>query len=449
MNLHKQGPLFEKGLIEIATPGHHLYGKHMTRDQVNSYLLPPPQASTALANWLQNSGISYEQIRNDGHWITFTATVAQAEAILDTQYFYWTNGGRMQMRTLSYSVPDDLRPYISMIQPTTRFGQARPQFTSVLGQGQVLFPNSSSAYNTSDCNSFVTPACLRSLYQLGNFSADPHDGNLIGISGFLEEYAQYADWTQFAATFDPVSSSSGRNFSVELINGGLNLQHDSMHDAREANLDIQYALSLSLGTPVTYYSTAGRGQLVPDPDQTYRFNQTTNEPYLEELHYLLSLSDDQLPTVLSTSYGETEQSVPRSYAQNVCFLYAQLGARGVSIIFGSGDSGVGGSCQSNDGTNRTQFLPVFPASCPFVTSVGGTTGVNPERGVNFSSGGFSNIWSRPSWQEEAVGCYLNKLGDKFDGLYNREGRSFPDVAAQAENFIIVDEGEVTAIGGTR
>ena len=208
-------------------------------------------------------------------------------------------------------------------------------------------------------------------------------------------------------------------------------------------------MSLSGGTPVTYYSTAGRGQLVPDPDQTYRFNQTTNEPYLEELHYLLSLSDDQLPTVLSTSYGETEQSVPRSYAQNVCFLYAQLGARGVSIIFGSGDSGVGGSCQSNDGTNRTQFLPVFPASCPFVTSVGGTTGSNPERGVDFSSGGFSNIWSRPPWQEEAVGCYLNELGDKFDDLYNRKGRGFPDVAAQSEYFIIVDEGEVTAISGTR
>ena len=449
MNLHEQGPGFEKRLIDIASPGHSTYGKHMTRDQVNSYLLPPSQASTALASWLQNSGISYEQIRNDGHWITFTATVAQAEAMLDTQYFYWTNGGRMQIRTLSYSVPDDLRPYISMIQPTTRFGQARPQLTSIIGQGEILYPNSSIPYNTSDCNSFVTPACLRSLYQLGNFNAVPDDGNRMGISGFLEEYVQYEDWTEFAAVFDPMTWSSGRNFSVELISSGLNLQHDSVHDSREANLDIQYALSLSRGTPVTYYSTAGRGQLVPESDQTYRSNQTTNEPYLEELHYLLSLSNDRLPSVLSTSYGETEQSVPRSYAENVCFLYAQLGARGVSVIFASGDSGVGGSCQSNDGTNRTRFLPVFPASCPFVTSVGGTKGINPERAVNFSSGGFSNIWSRPAWQQEAVGCYLNKLGDEFDGLYNRDGRGFPDVAAQAENVIIVDKGRVTTIAGTR
>ncbi len=195
------------------------------------------------------------------------------------------------------------------------------------------------------------------------------------------------------------------------------VQHGRLHDSGEADLDIQYALSLSRGTPITYYSTAGRGQLIPDLDQKYRYNQTTNEPYLEELHYLLSVPDDQLPFVLSTSHGEDEQSVPRSYVENVCFLYAQLGARGVSVVFSSGDSGVGESCQSNDGTNSTHFLPIFPASCPFVTSVGGTTNIHPERGVPFSSGGFSNIWSRPpSSQQEAVECYLSRLGDDFGGL---------------------------------
>ena len=420
----------------------------MTRDQVNGYLLPPPQASAALASWLKDSGISYEQIRNDGHWITWTATVAQAEAMLSTQYFYWVNGGRMVIRTLEYSVPDDLRPYISMIQPTTRFGQARPHFDSII-KGEVQYPNSSVTYNTSDCNSHVTPSCLRSLYRLGNFSAIPNDGNRLGISGFLEEYAQYDDWSAFAAQFDSASASSGHNFSVELVNGGLNTQHELVYDSSEANLDIQYTLSLSRGTPVTYYSTAGRGPLILDPDQKFKRNQTTNEPYLEELHYLLSLPDDQLPSVLSTSYGEDEQSVPRTFAENVCFLLAQLGARGVSVIFSSGDSGVGQSCLTNDGTNSTRFLPIFPASCPFVTSVGGTTGINPEKGVYFSSGGFSNIWPRPDWQQEAVGCYLDKLGNVSAGLYNRQGRGFPDVASQAANFLIIDKGQVTTVHGTR
>lgn len=420
----------------------------MDRAQVKRYLLPPIDITRSIISWLKSSGIPPYQIRNNGHWITLTATVAQAESVLGAQYFYWYNGGRQIIRTLEYSVRDDLQDYISMIQPTTRFGEARPQFHSISRQGNLLWPNS-TAYNATHCNDVVVPSCLRNLYQLQNFTAVSDDGNLLGISGFLEQYAQYDDWYQFAARYDTSSLSSGRNFSVEYINGGLNTQHERRLDSGEANLDVQYALSLCRGTPVTYYSTGGRGELVPDADQTYRANLTTNEPYLEELHYLLNLPDEKLPRVLTTSYGENEQSVPRPYAENICFLLAQLSARGVSVIFSSGDSGVGQSCQTNDGTNSTRFLPIFPATCPFVTSVGGTTGINPERAVDFSSGGFSDIWSRPVWQEEAVNCYLNKLGSRFEGLYNKHGRGFPDVAAQAVSFAVVDKGKSILLDGTR
>lgn len=49
------------------------------------------------------------------------------------------------------------------------------------------------------------------------------------------------------------------------------------------------------------------------------------------------LPDDKLPHTLSISYGEDEQSVPKSYAEKVCTMFGQLGARGVSIIFASGE----------------------------------------------------------------------------------------------------------------
>ena len=57
---------------------------------------------------------------------------------------------------------------------------------------------------------------------------------------------------------------------------------------------------------------------------------------------------------------------------STCSMFAQLGARGVSVLFSSGDTGVGSACETNDGKNATRFLPIFPAACPFVTSVGGT-----------------------------------------------------------------------------
>jgi hypothetical protein len=53
---------------------------------------------------------------------------------------------------------------------------------------------------------------------------------------------------------------------------------------------------------------------------------------LDQLAYLLKLSNDELPDVLVTSYAENEQSVPKDYASEVCAGFATLGVRGVSII---------------------------------------------------------------------------------------------------------------------
>jgi tripeptidyl-peptidase-1 len=196
-----------------------------------------------------------------------------------------------------------------------------------------------------------------------------------------------------------------------------------------------------------FYSTGGRGLLIPDLDQpTQADNQ--NEPYLEYFTYLTDLEDDDLPHTISTSYGEDEQSVPEIYSRVVCNMIGQLGARGVTVLFSSGDTGVGSACQTNDGKNTTRFLPTFPAACPYVTSVGGTHYVQPEYAVSFSSGGFSDRWPRPWWQNYAVHEYLEKLGDRWKGLYNPYGRGFPDISAQGRNYYVVDKGRLTRVSGT-
>ena len=48
--------------------------------------------------------------------------------------------------------------------------------------------------------------------------------------------------------------------------------------------------------------------------------------------------------------------------------FKKQGVRGISILFASGDSGVGGY---PDGT-CSKFVPSFPAGSPYVTAVGGT-----------------------------------------------------------------------------
>jgi tripeptidyl-peptidase-1 len=114
----------------------------------------------------------------------------------------------------------------------------------------------------------------------------------------------------------------------------------------------------------------------------------------------------------------------------------------VSVIFASGDLGVGSACLTNDGTNRTRFSPIFPATCPWVTSVGATQNNSPEEAVYFSAGGFSDLWLRPAYQDVAVKSYLEKLGGRWTGLYNPRGRGFPDVSAQGVNYVVVSQGQL-------
>lgn len=463
---------FEQHVIDISTPDHPKYGQHMSHGDLKRMLQPSSSASEAVLSWLDAQGVSSADIEDDGDWINFYVPTVEAERILDTKFYYYShsNSDFRRIRTLHYSVPESLHQYIQMIQPTTRFGQMKVERSTIYEHFEIgPQREASSLYhgnglNATFCNTTITPQCIRDLYSYGNFQPSAHNGNKIGVCGYLREYAKFKDFSQFTAKYAPYAADE--NFTYVLINGGLSTQDDTLDDDVEANLDAQYAYPLSYPTPGTYYSTGGLGELVPDLDQP-TLADDQNEPYLDFLHYILNLPDNQLPQTLSTSYGEDEQSVPeackwtakkKAYqdaadvaldTNQTCSLFAQLGARGVSVIFSSGDTGVGSACQTNDGKNTTRFLPIFPAACPFVTSVGGTHHVEPEVAISFSSGGFSDRFPRPAYQNAAVSEYLSILGDTWKGLYNPAGRGFPDVAAQSYNFTVVDQGAEIRVGGTR
>ena len=121
---------------------------------------------------------------------------------------------------------------------------------------------------------------------------------------------------------------------------------------------MQYAESITYPTPNIYYSTGGSPPFIPDNITS----KNTNEPYLDWLKFILD--QPTIPQTISTSYGDDEQTVPLDYAKTVCNLFAQLGTMGTSVLFSSGDFGVGGGpCLTNDGADRLEFIPMFPASC--------------------------------------------------------------------------------------
>lgn len=147
--------------------------------------------------------------------------------------------------------------------------------------------------------------------------------------------------------------------------------------------------------------------------------------------------------------------------RSVCNTYMQLGARGTSVIFSSGDNGVGVGC------DNASFVPTFPcnifdifdeasilivfysANCPYVTAVGATQlHGSTEVAAGLSSGGFSNVFDTPSYQSAAVSSYIHALGSKYAGRYNASGRGIPDVSALGINYLIEARGNTTHDNGT-
>lgn len=245
------------------------------------------------------------------------------------------------------------------------------------------------------------------------------------------------------------------DFSISLLNSGANT--DSLDTAgSEASLDVEYAMALGYPANITYYSTGGRGVKLDPAGNEIPPTGSDNEPYLEFLQGILTLGDGEIPHVLSISYSDDEQSVPRAYAERVCDLFAQLTARGVSVVVASGDGGAAGIrqnvCLSNDAEQRKRLLATFPASCPWVTAVGATENEGPPvTGAAFSSGGFSEYFARPSWQDGVVGPYVERVngnGSEMAGLFNAGGRAIPDVSAVGAGFDIVHTGYASAVLGT-
>ncbi|KAH9011591.1 peptidase S8/S53 domain-containing protein [Lactarius pseudohatsudake] len=169
----------------------------------------------------------------------------------------------------------------------------------------------------------------------------------------------------------------------------------------------------------------------------------TGDPFINWLDYVLGqLSVTQ---TVSTAYSTPEYTVPPDYATHACNLFARLGARGASVLFSSGNDGVGrGNCLVKDssGNSRVQFLPTFPSTCPWVTGFGETTGYNPEVAASLSRGGFSAYFPRPPYQNNAVPTSLLNLGG-YPG-----GRGISDISLQAMDFPIVFTNKVWRVSGT-
>ena len=444
----------ERHLYEVSDPDHQRYGQHLSQQEIHDLVAPGNDASAKVHQWLADNNVQLHDIQYSPakDWMLVDLSVAEIEALLDTEYHVYENDeGTRIVRTPQYSLPIGLQSHIEVVQPTNYFGDQkamRRPFRLGSMQPDQQFDHPPHHYSTHNshsstdfdiskvCNeSAVTNRCLRTLYRTVGYVPQVPQQNAVAMTAYLNETANVMDFHIFLSR-QRQDASLDYTYNYTTINGGPNNQ--SLVPKRlfgsldaEANLDSQIVGGFVYPTKMRVYSTGSKPPFHKD-----RFTPTdSNEPYLDWLSYVLAL--DNPPHTISTSYGDDEQAVPYRYAKRVCQEFAQLGARGVSLFFSSGDDGVGpnGTCISNDGKKKRMFLPEFPPSCPYVTSVGGTRGFNPEivawdpKNGYVSGSGISNYFPRPAYQSTVVDKYLSSIGDLQSGLYNTTGRAYPDIAA--------------------
>ncbi|KAL9102071.1 MAG: hypothetical protein Q9163_002752 [Psora crenata] len=472
----------ERHLYEVSDPAHSRYGHHLTIDEVNNLVKPSDDTLDLVHGWLGENDVKFSQLEYSParDWIKVSLSVKEIERLLDTKYSVYLHGdGDQIVRAPTWSLPTHLHEHVDTIQPTNSF--LRPQgrrmtykavtpmnkFSQSPGYSFGNLNNTNIRNITAVCNaSVVTPACLRTLYGTIDYIPQVPGKNGVALTNFLGQANNRSDIRIFLEKFRSDAVSAADSFAVEVVNGGENQQTPNTPEQlstgkdMEGNLDAETILGIGYPTPLTAFTTGGMPPFLPDIVTRTDLKATNdNEPYAEFLQYVLSMRN--IPPVISCSYGDDEQTVPESYATRVCQTFAQLGARGVSFLCASGDGGVNGGgengqCFTNDGKNTPSFLPSFPDGCPYVTSVGATKNFNPEVAAfsatnNFASGGgFSNYFTRPHYQnnDNVITDYIKGLNGKFDGLYNKSGRAYPDIAAQGQHYVTIWNGSVHLLDGT-
>ena len=365
---HSDPDSLHQTILEVSTPGHKRYSQLLKRHELQELIKPSDDTRNGVKSWLLGSGIEFLDIASRGDWIIFKANVSQAEQMMHTRFYIFHNArnGLETIRTLEYSIPEEVKQHVNLIHPTTRFGEVQRQGRAFARNS--LHKRAEPGRSTTSCDDLMTPSCLRSLYRMDNYTASPNPANKLAVSNFFNNFPRFKDIALFQQKFAPWAV--GRNFTPVAIAESERewcdaFDQDCFINPTEADFDLQYALALASEVPVIAYATAGK-----DHTRSYfdSFKSQEQEPYLDFPSYVLDLPDEELPRTITTSWGEPEGQLPLPYARQVCNMFGQLGARGVSVLFASGDNGPGKECQRRDDPKMPYFQPIFPASCPHVTS---------------------------------------------------------------------------------
>lgn len=217
------------------------YRMHLSKEEVAELVGPHPDTLELVNSWLAHHDVpSSVSPTHGGNWLTLLdVPVSKANDLLGASYqlYQHTETNDTVLRTIGYSIPAALHKLVQTVAPTTYFGSPRAmRRTSHLNPNAATLPDGdpelreeianakagSAATVPASCANTITPSCLRTLYNTAGYVPTATASNVLGIAGYLKEYANHADLTTFMNRFLPNAASA--NFTVVQVNGGGNDQ---------------------------------------------------------------------------------------------------------------------------------------------------------------------------------------------------------------------------------
>ncbi|WFD01320.1 hypothetical protein MYAM1_004082 [Malassezia yamatoensis] len=433
----------------ISDPCSSRYGEYLDANQTQELLSGTDSSTNDVERWLAKRRIEWKQPVAGMYAVDMP--VKDASRHFNTtyhEYQHHENGHRV-LYARSHQVPDELLGQVTVFGSRLHRVDRREKMISYDSAHQ-------RRSNTQDdtlhdlCAEPVHPDCMRRMYGTATYQVQRPNANRIGVAGFLNQAPDWNDVQAYAKQYRPDATNVSYTMEFSSMHSNHTFEQAKKHSENEAGLDVEMVVTQAYPIPVTFYSTAGRADHLTDTNDRFA---SDNEPFLDLFQYLLALPEDQLPSVLSVSYSDPEESVPEAYAQRVCMYAGLLGIRGVTLLVGSGDTGV--SWQSASECSAKKYQPWFPSTCPYFTSVGGTATPPNEVVANFSNAkytsgsGFSNYFVQPTWQREVVDAYVQKsVRSDYRGYFNASGRAYPDVAAQSAMVAVQLHNSSKSMSGT-
>lgn len=493
-----------QALESISDPDSPSFGQHWTPDRIAQFFAPPRESIRQVGRWLNSSGVSRSAMRlsRDGTFLSFNISVGQAEQLLGAEFHLYRhlNGTTTQTASEQYSLPSRVARYIDYVLPAPDPDPVSSAPQSVAVQRPPPPKGGIGARQTRniDCLQYIAPQCLRQLYNMDD-GADQaaHPNNSLGV--YTPAYSAWLpqDLDMFFSDFAP-DLVGQRPVFMSIAGGTHQTEYQLLPFNLEPDLDYQYTMAMAKPIPVTNIQV---GDLVVQGNLNIMlaaFNahycRTGLDPQFDPVYpdpapggYNASDCGTHVPPrVVAIMYAWNEAWYSDVYARRQCLEFLKLGLQGVTVLTGSADRGPADQLayciDRDDPRNSTAhegfFASVFPASCPWVTSVGGTqflpvvsngssttassavpssssfpgeTALDDNSTVS-SGGGFSRLFPAPWYQGNLTHEYLASAPGAAElarqGYFNGSGRGYPDISAMARSFLVALDGGYRSVSGT-